>query len=160
MIKVQDIDKVDGWSGGGTLGVGVHDVRIDRATETVSSGGHEQIEVEYQSLDDGASIRDWITFAKDQNGQIKQGSLARARALLDAVMIEPQSGEWEFPIAQLEGKKLQITVKEEPKYGGVEGETILRVFAVDVLNAAQTTPGDTRDLPGANGPADDAELPF
>ena len=159
-IKVKDMDQVEGWTGGGTLGVGIHNVRITRATETVSTGGHDQVVVEYTALDGGASIRDWITFARGGDGQIKQGSLARARSLLDAVMIEPQGGDWEFPVAQLEGKKLQITVQEEPKWDDPE-QTVLKVFAVDVENATTDPQPDTRDLPGDKVPVADADnLPF
>lgn len=162
MIKVKDIDQVEGWTGGGEmLQPGTHNVRVERATETLSSGGYDQVELEYTSIEGAGSIRDWLTFATDENGQIKRGSLARARALLDAVMIEPESGEWEFPTQRLVGRKLQIVVVEEPKYDD-PSETQLSVFSVDVFNASPESGPDTRDLPGANGQTtgSDDEIPF
>jgi hypothetical protein len=106
-IKLKDFDQVEAWKGGGgMLPPGKHHVEITETTEGTSSGGHDQIEIQFEAVNGTGGIKDWIVFAP--------AALGKARMLLEAVGIVPQGGDWEFPTGQLSGKKLTITVIEEP----------------------------------------------
>lgn len=165
-IEVTDIDQVEGWTGASAvLDPGVYNVRIERAEEVTSSGGHDQVELEMSDLAGAGSIRDWLTFARDDFGAIKQGSLARARAVLDAVGIVAQSGTWAFPTQALVGKQCQIEIVESPKLDG--SGTRKEVFSYATAGAQPTgatgsgVPADTRDLPGVHAQvSDDDKIPF
>lgn len=150
-IKVTAMDEVQPWSGTSILGAGNHPVSIGSAVEGTSRNGHDQVELEFDALDSTGSIRDWLVFT--------EGTLGKARMLLDAVGIQAQSGDWEFPTAQLVGRRLTITVAEEPDYND-PAKTRMRVKAY--LPAAEqpsdipTPPAE----PAATPVADDSGIPF
>lgn len=111
-IALQDMDKVEAAKGGSMLSPGYHLVQIASAVEGTSSGGYDQVEFEFTSP--RGNIRDWLVFAPAKKAGEVPFALKRARAILDAVGIEAQGGDWAFPTTQLIGKKLTIFVGEEP----------------------------------------------
>jgi hypothetical protein len=152
-IKLTDMDKVEAWSGGAMLGPGTHNVTIERADEGKSSGGHDQVELEFVSNAGAGSIRDWLVFTP--------ATLGKARQLLDAVGIEAQSGEWEFPTAKIVGRKLEIMVNEVPHYDEskrAKGETQRKVTEYRTPGSGDGVPGDTNGLGPAS--ASDDDIPF
>lgn len=145
-IRVNDMDKVDAWAGGGILGPGKHEVEIGSAQEGMTRNDNPQVEIEFDALDGSGSIRDWLVFTPN--------SLGKARMLLDAIGIAPESGEWEFPTHQLGGKRLTIQVGLEPDYRD-PSKTRNRVQAY--LPAGQ---GDAEPAEAASVPDGEPDLPF
>jgi hypothetical protein len=144
-IPMSGIEQASAWKGGGMLNKGWHTVTIDAAEEGQSRNGHPQVEIDYSSND--GSIKEWLVFT--------EGTLGKARALLEAVGIEPKNDE-NFPTAQLVGKKLSIFVGEEPDYKDPR-KMRLRVQGYD-------EPGKSSAESGA-GPVDgtglaDDDIPF
>jgi hypothetical protein len=107
-IEVEGMDEVEAWKGAGILGPGTHTVIIETADETESTGGHPQVELLFVSTEGLGEIRDWLTFPTDEPA--RSSALGRAKMLLEAVGIESKSGKWAFPVGDLPGKRLSITV--------------------------------------------------
>lgn len=147
-IKLSGMDEVEALKGS-LLPVGVHDVVIESADETESKNGHPQVELLFISPTGLGDIRDWLTFAKS-SPEAWEMSLRRAKTLLDAVGIEAKGGDWEFPVGQLPGKRLSITVGEEPKWND-PSKTVRKVKAY--APAGKSSDDDTFATP-------DDELPF
>lgn len=104
-MKLKDMDKVEAWTGG-ILPVGPHIVTIEKVEEGKSSGGHDQLELEFVATDGQGSIRDWLVVIPSTYGKVKQ--------LLDACGIDTESGDWDFKPDTLRDKTLGIRVGEEP----------------------------------------------
>lgn len=151
-IQVKDLDKTEAWKGGAMLPPGQHVVRIESADDsTPSSGGHDQVEMEFQAQDGSGSIRDWLVFTPK--------TLGKARSLLDAVGIVPESGEWVFPTDALTGKTLTITVAQEPDRQGATNDDGTpkmrsRVVAYTAASAASTPAS------GNGATKSDDDIPF
>jgi len=115
-IEMENLKEVESWSGGAAmLPVGWHTVRIAYAKEGQSSGGHPQVEMEFVGAA-GASIRDWIVFAPAKRAGEVPFAWKRAKGLLEAAAIDIPDGKMVFPTEQLQGRKLDIYVGEEPDY--------------------------------------------
>lgn len=134
-IKVRDLDTTEPWRGDAMLPVGWHDVVIEEATEGKSRTGKDEVEVRF--VGEQGDIRDWFYFTDEAK--------ARPRALLDAVGIVPESGEWEFPTGQLVNKRLRIRVGEEP-HRDYPDKMRKRVFAYAPREASETG-SDGKPLP-------------
>ena len=139
-ITLKDMDKVEAWKGGAVLQPGKHKVVILTAEEGKSSGGYPQVEMDFEAEDGTGSIRDWLVFSGEE-------SLGKAKMLLDALGIVSESGEWEFPTTTLLGRKLVITVADQP----YQGKSKMRVVGY-------APPGS--DVPGSNGSGTDDDIPF
>lgn len=148
-ITLTDVDKAEAWSSGGILGPGRHKVKIVSATEGKSSGGHDQVELDFGALDGSGAILDWLVFTPNTVGKAKQ--------LLDAVGIKAESGEWEFPTGALVDKQLCIYCADEPSMKD-PSKLRTRVQAYEPLSAAAKGTGEQRDVKAT--PADDSDLPF
>jgi hypothetical protein len=139
-IKIKDMDKVEPWSASNILGPGRHLVTIEAAVEGTSSGGHDQVELEFDAMNGSGSIRDWLVFTP--------ATLGKARQLLDAVGIQPAGDEWVFPTDELRGRRLTIVVAQEE----YQGNQKTRVQAY--------LPPETSGESANGAPADDSPLPF
>jgi hypothetical protein len=147
------MDEVEAWSGTTILGPGTYSVIIDRADEGESRSGNPQVEVQFVSTEGLGEIRDWLTFPRESPA--REAALGRAKMLLDAVGIESRSGKWEFPVGQLPGKRLSITVAKEESYKD-PSKKVSTVKGFKALDAADV-PADTS---GFGAAPDDDELPF
>jgi hypothetical protein len=146
-MKVKDLDQTEAWSGS-ILGPGRHAVKIVKATEGTSSNQNPQIELEYQSLNSPGTIREWLVVLPTTYGKLK--------ALLDAVGLVPEGGEWDFPTQSLVGRKLAIWVDEETDRQDPTKKRN-RVNAHEALDTSDV-PADTSGF-GAQS-ASEADLPF
>lgn len=151
-ISVSNMDQEKAWSGGAMLGPGQHQVQIERADEGKSSGGHDQVELEFAATNGSGSIRDWLVFTPK--------TLGKARSLLDAVGIEAQSGEWEFPTSQLVGKNLTITVGQEPDRQGATNDDGTPKMRTRVYAYAEPGTSTASTTGNGNGSSGDDDIPF
>lgn len=152
-IKVEGMDQVEAWKGGVILPPGKHTVIVETADEGESSGGYPQVEILFVSTEGLGEIRDWLTFSRSST-VAWEASLGRAKMLLEAVGIESKGGEWEFPTNDLVGKRLKITVAEEPKYNEPE-RLVSKVKGFQPLDESDM-PADTSGLGNGN----EGPLPF
>ena len=146
------------------LPIGLHTVSIEYAEEGESSGGYPQVEVKFAN--DLGDIRDWIVFAPAKIKGKPSFAMQKAKALLEAVQIKPDSGEWEFPTEKLKGKRLIIRVGEEEDNRGKtndDGTPLMRkrVYEYHEIGGSDV-PGDTSDFAPENAKpvADDDDIPF
>jgi hypothetical protein len=144
-IPLKDYDQVEAWKGSVKMPLGWNTVTITEAIEGKSKNGHDQVEITYTADDGGASVREWIVFA--------EGSIGKAKAITDAVGIQPQGGDWEFPTAQLKGKKLLVNVQEEPSF-----KDPTKVYRNVVAHAEVGTHASVENANGSTG--SDDEIPF
>jgi len=151
-IEVEGMDEVEAWSGTVILGPGKHSVIIDRADEGQSKAGNPQVEIQFVSTEGLGEIRDWLTFPTDPVA--RESAKGRAKMLLEAIGIESKSGKWTFPTNELVGKKLEITVMEEPKFNDPT-KKVSKVKGFSPLDQSDV-PADTSGF-GAANPDD---LPF
>lgn len=108
-ITLPDLSSVEAWKGGGILPPGKHTCRITDARDGTSSGGHPQIEIEWEAVEGehaGSSIREWVV--------ITERSLGKIRALLDAIQFQVPAGAFQLDVTALVGKRATITVVHEP----------------------------------------------
>ncbi|RPH33501.1 MAG: hypothetical protein EHM90_06340 [Chloroflexi bacterium] len=160
-IKLKDMDAVEPMKGGVMLPVGLHTVTIESAEEGESSGGHPQVEVKFYN--DLGDIRDWLIFAPPKVEGQPSFAMQKARALLDAVGIISESGDWEFPTEKLQGKSLIIRVGEEPDNRGKtndDGTPLMRKRVYEYHEVTGAEQPDTRDFSADNAIRKDDDIPF
>lgn len=145
-----NLNEVETWSGAEILPAGRHTCKVAEAKESVSSGGHDQIELELEATDGefvGASIRDWIV--------ITPATLGKVRQVLEAASVSIPEGEFKLDVQSLVGSLVAVTVREEE----YDGKTRNRVKAYDHPKETDV-PADTAGLPTNGSVKKDDDLPF
>lgn len=108
-IALPDLTSIDAWTGGGILPPGKHTCRITEARESLSSGGHTQLEMVWAATggeNAGLEIREWLV--------VIDRTLGKVKAFLDAVGYQIPQGSFSLDVSQLVGKTATILVQEEP----------------------------------------------
>lgn len=139
-----DLTNVEAWTGGSILPPGEYTVEVDDASEGTSSSGLPQLELNMRCVDGelrGDQIRDWIVFAPQTAGKVKQ--------VLDALGV-PADGSIDLDAAKLVGRRARIIVRSEL----YNGEQKSRVKGYEPAGNA------TGATPVAAGKKDDDDLPF
>ena len=139
-MKIEGLKDAEEWTGGGILGPGYHEVKIAKAMEGESSGGHPQIELEFDGVGNPGSIRDWLVITPNTVGKLKQ--------LTTAAGITIDSDE--FDATKLLGQRLSIFVAEEPDRQDADQDAV----------AGQGIPAARRGQRRRWNGKSDADLPF
>lgn len=144
------LDNVEAWAAGDILPPGTHVCRIDNATEGTSRGGHPQIELDLRCTVgefEGGTLKDWVV--------VTQASLGRVRQLLEASGLDIPPGEFELDASALNGRPVQIIVREETK---PDGGTATRVKGYEQVSGNGLAQNGSE--PVAAGAVKDKSLPF
>jgi hypothetical protein len=152
-----NFDDVEAWSGGIILNPGTHVVKCVKAEEGTSSGGHDQIELEFEAIageEVGATIRDWQVVTPESRGRVLQ--------ILKAFGAKIPKGDWNLDAKQLVGKTCKIVVRKEPKRDG-SGDEVSVVKAYQPVGDGDAAVQGVKDaFPGATESkgGGDEDLPF
>lgn len=146
------LDNVEAWTVGDILPPGTHVCRIDNAAEGTSSGGHNQIELDLRCTTgefiDG-TIKDWVV--------VTANSLGRVRQLLEAAGVVIPDGEFEFDVSQLNGKPVQIIVRQEPK---PNGDIVSRVKGYEAVSGNGLAANGSPPAAAVGSAVKDSDVPF
>lgn len=142
---------------------GNHVVTITKAVAGISSGGYDQIELEFENRQ-GDQMRDWKV--------LTDGSTPFVLQLLDSAgmerpgVVEPKSEEWSNYLAKLVGRKVGAIIRDEPHYDPgkrAQGQTQRRVQAYclpEELPTEADVPPDTEGLVQTTSAKADDDIPF
>lgn len=151
-MKVENLDQAEAWSARTILGPGKHQVVIESAEESTSSGGHPEIQLEFEGIgaSAGGGIKDWLVVIPKTYGKVKM--------LLEAAGIAVEGGDWDMPVASLKGKKVAIYVTQKPDRNDPT-KVRSEVVGYEPVGDTDGVPMDTNGL-GAGEKIADEDIPF